>query len=241
MLKSINHSTGRYKCAFLWPAGFAVALAFSSAGVAQANTIDWTDWTGATAGETNGSAAGTAGPVTISYSGEVQSLYLNYPSWTPSTSYVGGTISNAPLPSDNIIQIFGGSGSGTNTITFSTAVTDPTLAIWSLGQGGINAQFDFNAPFTIEAGGPSAEYNGASITSSGNTVYGAEGNGTLQFLGTFTSISWTNPVYEDWYGFTVGVQSAVPEPSTWAMMVLGFAGIGFMAYRRKNKQSFRFA
>ena len=29
--------------------------------------------------------------------------------------------------------------------------------------------------------------------------------------------------------------SAVPEPSTWAMMLLGFAGLGFMAYRRKSK------
>jgi hypothetical protein len=29
--------------------------------------------------------------------------------------------------------------------------------------------------------------------------------------------------------------SAVPEPSTWAMMLIGFAGIGFMAYRRKSK------
>jgi PEP-CTERM motif len=28
--------------------------------------------------------------------------------------------------------------------------------------------------------------------------------------------------------------SAVPEPSTWAMMLLGFAGLGFMAYRRKQ-------
>jgi hypothetical protein len=28
--------------------------------------------------------------------------------------------------------------------------------------------------------------------------------------------------------------SAVPESSTWAMMILGFAGIGFMAFRRKN-------
>jgi hypothetical protein len=27
---------------------------------------------------------------------------------------------------------------------------------------------------------------------------------------------------------------AVPEPSTWAMMILGFAGLGFMAYRRKS-------
>jgi hypothetical protein len=29
--------------------------------------------------------------------------------------------------------------------------------------------------------------------------------------------------------------AAVPEPSTWAMLILGFAGIGFMAYRRKSK------
>jgi WD40 repeat protein len=34
--------------------------------------------------------------------------------------------------------------------------------------------------------------------------------------------------------------SVVPEPSTWAMMILGFAGVGFMAYRRKNN-SFRLA
>jgi hypothetical protein len=32
--------------------------------------------------------------------------------------------------------------------------------------------------------------------------------------------------------------TAVPEPSTWAMMLLGFAGIGFMAYRRKSKAAF---
>ena len=28
--------------------------------------------------------------------------------------------------------------------------------------------------------------------------------------------------------------SAVPEPSTWTMMILGFCGAGFMSYRRKN-------
>jgi hypothetical protein len=36
----------------------------------------------------------------------------------------------------------------------------------------------------------------------------------------------------DLYGSPV---EAVPEPSTWAMMILGFAGVGFMAYRRKSK------
>jgi hypothetical protein len=31
------------------------------------------------------------------------------------------------------------------------------------------------------------------------------------------------------------VTSGVPEPSTWAMMMLGFVGVGFVAYRRKSK------
>lgn len=32
-----------------------------------------------------------------------------------------------------------------------------------------------------------------------------------------------------------GVAPAVPEPATWAMMILGFAGVGFMGYRRSRK------
>jgi hypothetical protein len=38
----------------------------------------------------------------------------------------------------------------------------------------------------------------------------------------------------DFPSFTSFSVSAIPEPSTWAMMLLGFAGVGFMAYRRKN-------
>ena len=30
------------------------------------------------------------------------------------------------------------------------------------------------------------------------------------------------------------IAAAVPEPSTWAMMLLGFCGLGFMAYCRKS-------
>jgi hypothetical protein len=33
----------------------------------------------------------------------------------------------------------------------------------------------------------------------------------------------------------VWVSSAVPEPSTWAMIILGFVGLGFVAHRRKSK------
>jgi hypothetical protein len=33
------------------------------------------------------------------------------------------------------------------------------------------------------------------------------------------------------------IGSAVPEPSTWALMILGFASIGFMTYRRRAPTS----
>jgi len=33
----------------------------------------------------------------------------------------------------------------------------------------------------------------------------------------------------------LALASPVPEPSTWAMMILGFGGVGYMAYRRRNK------
>jgi hypothetical protein len=38
-----------------------------------------------------------------------------------------------------------------------------------------------------------------------------------------------------------GIATAVPEASTWAMLLLGFASVGFMAYRRKTAPGFRIA
>ena len=37
------------------------------------------------------------------------------------------------------------------------------------------------------------------------------------------------------HDYSSNAVGAVPEPSTWAMLILGFAGVGFMAYRRKSK------
>jgi hypothetical protein len=37
------------------------------------------------------------------------------------------------------------------------------------------------------------------------------------------------------------ITASVPETSTWAMMVLGFAGVGFMAFRRKTTPPLRCA
>lgn len=40
------------------------------------------------------------------------------------------------------------------------------------------------------------------------------------------------------HNYGTNAVGAVPEPSTWAMMILGFAGVGFAAYRRKDKMAF---
>ena len=51
---------------------------------------------------------------------------------------------------------------------------------------------------------------------------------------TVSFVAWNNPAFAYLDNVALNV-SAVPEPSTWAMLLLGFAGIGFMAYRRKSK------
>jgi hypothetical protein len=66
-------------------------------------------------------------------------------------------------------------------------------------------------------------------------TYGATYNGVPIF---FT----TDLVERDGDTGNVGaILTAVPEPSTWVMMILGFFGIGFVAYRRKSEGSVRFA
>ena len=203
----------------------------------SAATIDWAGWSNVSTGTLTGSALATFGTsgVTASYVGELQSLQAPYPSYAPGSTFSGGTVGNAPPSANGIVQIFGGAGASTNTITFSQAVVNPVLAIWSLGQSGVIGQFNFNHAPTIQSGGPNAEYGGAAIYAVGNNVYGVEGNGTVRFTGSVTSINWTNPVYENWYGFTVGTSvAAVPEPETYALMLVGIGVIGFIARRRKQ-------
>jgi hypothetical protein len=55
---------------------------------------------------------------------------------------------------------------------------------------------------------------------------------------TFSSLGVTPGTYEWTWGsganqnFTLEIGAAVPEASTWAMMTLGFAGLGFAGYRK---------
>ncbi len=70
-------------------------------------------------------------------------------------------------------------------------------------------------------------YAGLSLTGSStfdNTTIAALGFTT----GTYV-FTWPDPG-----SVTVNVSAGVPEPSTWAMMLLGFAGLGFAGYRSRK-------
>jgi hypothetical protein len=102
-----------------------------------------------------------------------------------------------------------------------------------------NGAGDPNAFLTLAVGGSSVTLlEGAAPTSfvEDSFTFTGTGSDTLSISGQ------TNP--SDWFVDDISlsaVTSAVPEPSTWAMMILGFFGLGFVAYRRKSEGSLRLA
>ena len=172
----------------------------------------------------------------MTYSGQTSGS-TDTPSWTPTSTFTGGVVGNAP-PHTPTIQIEGttpGTPVINESITFSSPIVDPIFAIWSLGAGGTPASFDFSSkagqPFILLGGGPSTEYGGSALTSSGSVVSGEEGNGLVEFLGTYSSITFTTPQYEDYYALTVGYDETatnppgVPEPATLSLLGIGLAAI----------------
>ncbi len=102
-----------------------------------------------------------------------------------------------------------------------------------------------NNPYVLSYFGPALGLTGVlfdGVTAQTPFLLGSSGQFTIPvgfslYLGTVDAPAYGGPsgTYGDNLGaFTVNI-SAVPEPSTWAMMILGFAGVGFMAYRRKSK------
>jgi len=170
--------------------------------------VDWVDLTSDDGG-TPATVAGTIhtpnGPVEVTYHGERLFSYLDggEANWSPSDPYLSASVPNGP-PSTDIISLVGG-GVATGRITFSRAVTNPVMAVVSLGGGGgATARLEFNVPFEILSNGASRFGNGP-FYKQGNTLAGNEGSGLIRFQGTFTEVGFAMPVFEHWYGFTVGI------------------------------------
>jgi len=210
-----------------------------AANVALAAPVSWVDWTAFTAGFTDGTATGTVSSagLTVNYSGEVYNIDTQVDGtgtdyWAPDSTWAdGGIIDNAP-PGTDIIALRGNTGS-TNTITFSQPVTNPFMAVYSLGRDSLEVTYNFDSPFDVIVGGGSSANGGSSVVElPGNILSGIEGNGTIQFLGTFTSISYIVPTNESWHGFTVGVQQVPLPPAVW-LFGSGLLGLVGMAHRTK--------
>jgi hypothetical protein len=85
--------------------------------------------------------------------------------------------------------------------------------------------------------------DGYTLTGSDLVSLGAIGNGNQSLpannqwvnitgLGPFTTVDF-HDTGKNAFEFSLG--SGVPEPSTWAMMVIGFAGLGYAASRRNSQ------
>jgi PEP-CTERM motif-containing protein len=187
-----------------------VAGLFGSTPVSAMTTFDL-QWSGASFGD----SAVATGFVTVD---------------TSAFPHLGGSGGSTGFPSPFVsalqITITGaGSGNGTFTLADFNTITFWTPSVLDLSQNLIGQTLSNGCSFGTSTGacgsGNSGDFN----------IFGKaapDPNGTWWF-----QLS-TNGGGGDRMLIT-SITAAVPEPSTWAMMILGFAGIGAMAYRRRNK------
>lgn len=117
---------------------------------------------------------------------------------------------------------------GSVTVTLAPGVTANHLSFFVGSLDALN-QISFNTGGT---------YTGTQLLGLSDTGCQTDPacNRFISFSGDFTSFTLSSGVNS----FEVdSFTTAVPEASTWAMMVLGFLGVGFLAYRRKSPVSFR--
>jgi PEP-CTERM motif len=161
------------------------------------------------------------------------------------TSCPGGSDKNA---SDCLQIAQNGTQVSLLAITESDELGDPNH-IWSIG-GVVDTdpQFTGQWVFALTEPGSSAISDVVGVTSLNTIAFMSDAENGLTvfppgpFLFTVPEISspldvsvLLSPAARD-AGFKVFFQSdvegTVPEPSTWAMLLLGFAGLGFVAYRK---------
>jgi hypothetical protein len=178
-------------------------------------------------------SAGTGNVFTFSATGLVSCC-----SDTPNIPPDGGA-SNMNITGTNGLSGLSGNGDIPLVGVFTTN-TDPFG-----GTAPSALSFDKNAPTSLSPlldqvfyiGDGHSGYNNPSGT---QLTFTAPSNATRLYLGVIDAYGFQGLTgyYNDNNGsFSVdeNLSSAVPEPATWAMMLLGFASLGFMAYRRKSK------
>jgi hypothetical protein len=163
--------------------------------------------------------------------------YVNgpHPNWVPNSG-----ISSWITPFDPFNQNTDPLADGTYHFQTTFTVTGSTLGAFFTGQfaaDNVISQFLLNGNVIYTGpGSPNSQFS--SWTAFGATSNFLLGANTLEFdLVNYAQPGGGNPA-----GINVQfLTAAVPEPSTWAMMILGFLGVGFVAYRRKSGMALRVA
>jgi PEP-CTERM motif len=120
-------------------------------------------------------------------------------------------------------------GGGAELATFATEQTSFSFYWGSIDGGGTNTLSITVDGYTLTGGDLMAmglaTANGNQTSPTSNELV------TISGLGMFDTIEFKSGLNS----FEFSLPTAVPEPATWAMMALGFAGLGYAAFRRNSK------
>lgn len=154
---------------------------------------------------------------------------------TTTANYGPGPNTLDPLSKQDVDLVGDGAGNGGLSQTFTTVAGQHYLLTfdYSHNQGAANAGSSFAA--SVTAGDLSTTVSQTARVHDWvafSQSFTATSDSTLlTFLNTQGGSN--GGIYLDDVSVTP-LTAAVPEPSTWAMMILGFLGLGFLAHRRRN-------